>query len=227
LNTATLNAVAVNAVTVNVSTSTRALSVRIGARDAAMRARVAELAHACGFPVPGPDGSASEQGADTVLVAAAHSLDEALAQCQGPQTEPGAGRLLIAEDFSLPSALRAVRSGAVTMLRLTAATPAQFAAAVEAAHRGEGMMPYEVLVRVLGGVAGPPPGPAPIRSAALTERQRAVLSLVADGYGNAAIAQTLSCSEHTVKNVIYDLTARLQVHNRAHAVARAVRTGLI
>jgi DNA-binding CsgD family transcriptional regulator len=50
---------------------------------------------------------------------------------------------------------------------------------------------------------------------------------MADGLGNAAIAQVLCCSEHTVKNVIYDLTARLQVRNRAHAVAYAVRRGLV
>ncbi|PWS39378.1 DNA-binding response regulator [Streptomyces sp. ZEA17I] len=61
----------------------------------------------------------------------------------------------------------------------------------------------------------------------MTPRQTAVLTLVAEGHGNAVIAQALSCSEHTVKNVIYELMARLQVRNRAHAVARAVRAGLI
>jgi DNA-binding CsgD family transcriptional regulator len=63
--------------------------------------------------------------------------------------------------------------------------------------------------------------------AALTGRQLSVLALVADGRANAEIAQELSCSEHTVKNVIYELMARLQVRNRAHAVAHAVRAGLI
>ncbi|WP_246214074.1 response regulator transcription factor [Kitasatospora viridis] len=61
----------------------------------------------------------------------------------------------------------------------------------------------------------------------LTARQTEVLALIADGHGNAAIARQLSCSEHTVKNVIYELMARLQARNRAHAVAHAVRDGLI
>jgi DNA-binding NarL/FixJ family response regulator len=50
---------------------------------------------------------------------------------------------------------------------------------------------------------------------------------MAEGLGNADIARVLCCSEHTVKNVIYDLTARLQVRNRAHAVACAVRRGIV
>jgi len=62
---------------------------------------------------------------------------------------------------------------------------------------------------------------------ALTPRQSAVLGLMAEGDGNAVIARTLNCSEHTVKNVIYELMGRLQARNRAHAVAHAVRGGLI
>jgi len=54
-----------------------------------------------------------------------------------------------------------------------------------------------------------------------------VLRLMAEGHGNAGIARLLHCSEHTVKNVVYEIMARLQARNRAHAVARAVRHGLI
>ncbi|WP_236656084.1 response regulator transcription factor [Streptacidiphilus jiangxiensis] len=61
----------------------------------------------------------------------------------------------------------------------------------------------------------------------MTIRQTAVLDLMADGHGNAVIARTLRCSEHTVKNTIYDLMSRLQARNRAHAVAHALRHGLI
>ncbi|KJY45049.1 LuxR family transcriptional regulator, partial [Streptomyces sp. NRRL S-444] len=53
------------------------------------------------------------------------------------------------------------------------------------------------------------------------------LTLMAEGHGNAVIARTLSCSEHTIKNVIYELMSRLQARNRAHAVACAVRHSLI
>ncbi|MBU7597102.1 LuxR C-terminal-related transcriptional regulator [Streptomyces sp. P38-E01] len=61
----------------------------------------------------------------------------------------------------------------------------------------------------------------------LTARQVLVLRLMAEGHGNADIAELLSCSEHTVKNIIYEVMSRLQARNRAHAVARALRDGLI
>ncbi|WP_246042417.1 MULTISPECIES: helix-turn-helix transcriptional regulator [Streptomyces] len=100
---------------------------------------------------------------------------------------------------------------------------------------GDGRMPYPALVRLLGAAAGsaahsaaaPAARPAGADVPRLTARQTAVLTLMAEGHGNAVIARTLSCSEHTVKNVVYELMARLQARNRAHAVARAVRHSLI
>jgi DNA-binding NarL/FixJ family response regulator len=61
----------------------------------------------------------------------------------------------------------------------------------------------------------------------LTARQTTVLSLVADGLGNAAIARELAVSQHTVKNVLYEVMGRLQASNRSHAVARAVKAGIV
>lgn len=50
---------------------------------------------------------------------------------------------------------------------------------------------------------------------------------MAKGCSNAEIARMLSCSEHTVKNLGYELMTRLQARNRAHAVACGLRAGLI
>jgi DNA-binding NarL/FixJ family response regulator len=61
----------------------------------------------------------------------------------------------------------------------------------------------------------------------LTGREIAVLRLVADGLDTGEIAQTLSYSERTIKNVLHDITTRLHLRNRAHAVAYALREGLI
>ncbi|MCT2585460.1 helix-turn-helix transcriptional regulator [Actinophytocola gossypii] len=153
-----------------------------------------------------------------VLVAAGATVTEALAACR-----PGERPLLVlADTLDSAGALRALRAGALAVLE-SASEPARLAAAVHAARHGEGRLPYEVLVGLLHGGAEPP---ARTRSP-LTARQTAVLTLMAEGHDNAAIARTLSCSAHTVKNVIYDLMARLQVRNRSHAVASAVRAGLI
>ncbi|TDV49739.1 response regulator transcription factor [Actinophytocola oryzae] len=66
-------------------------------------------------------------------------------------------------------------------------------------------------------------GPVP----AVSAREVDVLRFIADGYSNAHIARSLSCSQHTVKNVIHAMMVRLQLRNRAHAAAYAVRTGLV
>jgi DNA-binding NarL/FixJ family response regulator len=196
--------------------------VLVNASDAAARSRVLSLLRPCGFPLAAePDVTAG-----TVVIGAAATVDEALEAGASPPGDHAL--LLVADTFSLPGVLRAVRAGARTMLCSAGATSAQLGAAVRSAYDGDGRVPHEVLVRLLG---GPPSAPSPPRTAgpapALTARQSAVLALMADGLGNAAIAEVLCCSEHTVKNLIYDLTARLQVRNRAHAVAIAVRKGLV
>jgi DNA-binding NarL/FixJ family response regulator len=110
------------------------------------------------------------------------------------------------------------------MLPLTGVSAAQLDVGLRSAGHGDDRMPYQLLVRLLN-VARTERVEAPVEP--LTARQALVLRLIADGNANAAIARELSCSEHTVKNVIYDLMARLQAGNRAHAVALGIRTGLI
>ena len=61
----------------------------------------------------------------------------------------------------------------------------------------------------------------------LSEREAEVLKLVANGHDTAEIAGRLSYSQRTVKNILHDVTTRLQLRNRSHAVAYAVREGLI
>jgi DNA-binding NarL/FixJ family response regulator len=61
----------------------------------------------------------------------------------------------------------------------------------------------------------------------LTARELDVLRLLAEGSDTAEIAERLAYSEPTIKNVIQRLFERLQVRNRPHAVAVAVRAGII
>ena len=63
--------------------------------------------------------------------------------------------------------------------------------------------------------------------AAFNALMRVSLRLLAEGYDTAAIADTLAYSERTIKNVIHDVTSRLHLRNRSHAVAFAMRTGVI
>jgi len=88
---------------------------------------------------------------------------------------------------------------------------------VLAAARGR-TSPLREQVAALAGEGG---------GAALTPREVDVLRLMAEGWDTAEIAGKLCYSERTVKNVIYAMTNRLNLRNRPHAVAYAVRAGVI
>ncbi|MEU5582686.1 MULTISPECIES: LuxR C-terminal-related transcriptional regulator [Streptomyces] len=60
----------------------------------------------------------------------------------------------------------------------------------------------------------------------LTAREREVLDLLARGHGNREIARRLVLSEKTVRNHVTHIFAKLQVHDRAMAVARARSAGM-
>lgn len=67
----------------------------------------------------------------------------------------------------------------------------------------------------------------PKGSAGFTGREIDVLRLMAEGLETGEIAQKLRYSERTVTNVLHKMTSRLGLRNRQHAVAQALRSGVI
>jgi DNA-binding NarL/FixJ family response regulator len=61
----------------------------------------------------------------------------------------------------------------------------------------------------------------------LTQREKEVLQLLAEGLTNRAIAHRLEVSEHTVKFHVNSLLSKLNAQSRTEAVVRATRLGLI
>ncbi|MEU5941291.1 response regulator transcription factor [Micromonospora sp. NPDC047548] len=61
----------------------------------------------------------------------------------------------------------------------------------------------------------------------LTPREVDVVRLIADGFDTAEIAEKLNYSDRTVKKILYAVTHRLGLRSRAHAVAYALRHGII
>jgi DNA-binding NarL/FixJ family response regulator len=61
----------------------------------------------------------------------------------------------------------------------------------------------------------------------LTTREREVLPLIEEGLSNKEIAAVLSIEIPTVKNHVHSVLAKLDVHRRSAAAARARRLGLI
>jgi DNA-binding NarL/FixJ family response regulator len=166
---------------------------------------------------------------DTVIVAAARKVQEAADMCADAGRPGGSGLLVVASSFGRTGMMRALRVGVRVMLRSAELDPPQLVVAVRAAQLGDFRLPREALSRLLSPseLPGETAPEFPVAAPALTERQTTVLSLVAEGLGNAAIARELAVSQHTVKNVLYEVMARLQVSNRSHAVARAVKAGII
>lgn len=125
-----------------------------------------------------------------------------------------------AADHVLVAAIEAGVSGFVSKTR----SLGEVTSAVRSASSGEAVISPEMLARLLprlhrGGQSG--------GHAALTEREREVLGYLADGLTNAAIADKLVVSVHTVRNHIANLSAKLGAHSKLEALSIAVRQGLL
>jgi DNA-binding NarL/FixJ family response regulator len=126
--------------------------------------------------------------------------------------------------------LAAVEAGACGILRRSEASSDRIGETVLRAANGDGSMPPDLLGRLLGQVSNlhrQVLGPRGLSLNGFTEREVDVLRLLSEGCDTGEIAGRLAYSERTVKNVIHDITARLQLRNRSHAVAYAVRAGVI
>lgn len=131
--------------------------------------------------------------------------------------------VVVATDMAQPEALHAITSGARGLLRRREASAARLTRAVLAAAGGDCTVPPDLLDGLLeAGARGRSPA-----GASLSERERAVLRMVADGQETDDIARTLSYSPRTVTSVVHDITQRYRLRNRAHAVAYAMRAGLL
>ena len=129
-----------------------------------------------------------------------------------------------------PAALvRLVESGACGILGREEATADRLVRAIQLAAAGQGDLPPALVRHLLDRVGQlnretrrslPRPG-------RLTGREREVLRLLADGMSTREVAARLAYPERTVTGVVQDLMLRLNVRNRAQAVASAVRNGWV
>ena len=94
---------------------------------------------------------------------------------------------------------------------------------VRAAAQGESVVSAKLITRLLPRLRK---GASP-RGADLTERERAILDLLARGMSNADIARELTLSVHTVRNHVANLSAKLGAHSKLEVLAIAVREGLV
>jgi DNA-binding NarL/FixJ family response regulator len=115
--------------------------------------------------------------------------------------------------------VRAVEAGATGYL-LKDVPREELCRAVRAAARGEPVLAPRVAARLMGRLRAPVVEPP-------SERELEVLSLVARGLTNRAIARQLHISEATVKTHLVHLFAKLDVDDRTAAVTAALERGLL
>ncbi len=204
------------------------ISVAIASADPLSRAGLAaHLRDQAGIDVV-PDSAA---GSAAVVVVVADEVDEETTRELRGLRAAGHERLVLlvakVDDVGL---LAAVEAGVSGVVRRGHVTGGHLADAIRAAAAGEGTLPPDLLGRLLsqvGRLQRQVLHPRGLTFAGLTEREIAVLRLLAEGHDTAEVGRRLFFSERTVKNVIHDVTSRLDLRNRTHAVAYAIRQGLI
>ena len=191
-----------------------------------------------------PDMTVVGEAADglaAVEFARAHSADVMVMDARMPRMDGVAAtrqirqagdrpRVLMLTTFDLDEyAFAALKAGASGFL-LKDVPPEELLFAIRAVHSGDAVVAPSTTRRLLDRFA--PMLPAGDSQAAseleeLTERERQVLVLVAQGLSNAELARRLFVSEATVKTHVGRILAKLGLRDRVQAVVYAYENGLV
>jgi DNA-binding NarL/FixJ family response regulator len=126
------------------------------------------------------------------------------------------------DDASVFLAMRAGARGYI----LKDAQKAEMLEAIRAVGRGEAIFSPAIAARLIDFFSVPRPIASSQAFPELTEREREILILIAQGHSNAEIATRLVLSPNTVRNYVSNVFSKLQVADRAQAIIRAREAGL-
>lgn len=185
------------------------------------------------FTVVGDVGS----GGEAVLVAADLAPDVVLMDLVMPgmdgveatrrlkQQSPRSQVIVLTSYHDDEHVFPAIRAGALSYLLKDVLLP-ELADAVRKAARGEATMHPQVAARIAQELEHIPyAGGA--QYSMLSEREREVLRLIAEGFPNGEIARRLVISEKTVKSHVSNILSKLQLMDRTQAAVFAWREGLV
>ncbi|MDO5633833.1 MAG: response regulator transcription factor [Micrococcus sp.] len=161
-----------------------------------------------------------ELSADVVLMDLRMPGTDGVAATAALREQCPRARVLILTTFDTESdVLPAIEAGAIGYL-LKDALPEKLAQAVRAASRGESALAPSVTQHLVRQVQRPEAG-------ALTDRERQVLQLVANGNSNRDAAAALFIGEASIKTHLQHIYDKLGVRDRASAVAEGYRRRLL
>lgn len=138
-------------------------------------------------------------------------------RAQRPET-----RVLVISMLDDSTVFHALKAGACGYV-LKGASGDETLRAIRAAAAGEAIFSPKIAQRMMQYFATPPPATA---FPELTEREREILALLAQGLTNTAIAERVSLSTKTVRNRVSDIFSKLQVSDRAAAIIKARDAGV-
>jgi DNA-binding NarL/FixJ family response regulator len=172
----------------------------------------------------GDHGIAASVGADVLLMDGGARPTETVLRAL-PQAPPLPPVVLLAGDLAPAAFLRLLRAGVRAILPRDASAP-EIVAGIEAVAAGLVVLHPSAPVAVARA-----PGARRARDEAgtdpLTPRELEILTMIAEGMGNRAIAQSLGISTHTVKFHVAAILDKLNARSRTEAVTTGLRQGLL
>ncbi|GAA4531688.1 response regulator transcription factor [Amycolatopsis samaneae] len=138
--------------------------------------------------------------------------------------------VLVTDHFRPEGLMTAIECGMAALLRRRGLDRDPLTRAVVAVSQGAAVLPPRLqgnLLTHLDRMQRDLLEPQGLALSGLSTRERELLRLLAEGHDTEEIAAKLAYSESTVKNVLHRMMSRYRLNNRAHAVAFAVRAGVI
>jgi DNA-binding NarL/FixJ family response regulator len=172
----------------------------------------------------------ADDEADVQVFATAQVTADAVTELKEAAAKSSVPRVLVTNKLDQTHMGHVAECHVVAVLPRTAALGPRLVDSVVAAAERKAALSRDLLVELLKQTNDPhryQPVTPRMTETELSGREREVLRLMAEGWATTEIANRLCYSERTVKNVIYGLTNRLNLRNRPHAVAFAVRAGVI
>lgn len=175
----------------------------------------------------------SHARANVILVLATTVTEETLSCLQRAAEQAGARDVrfvLVGDEVREPQLLRVMSFGLVSFIPRREADHRRIVRAILAIREGRVDMPEVAVGWAVGQIRAIQQNvlaPNGLTAAGLAAREVDVLRLVAEGLDTPEIAGRLNYSERTVKSIIHSVLTRLNLRNRPHAIAYAMRNGLL
>ena len=140
--------------------------------------------------------------------------------------EDNGARILILTTFDLDEYVYEALSAGASGFVLKDDSPEQLLAAIRTVAAGDALLSPTVTKKVIKQFARHPRPAPPKELGELSERERDVFRLMAEGMSNSEIGQALFISETTVKTHVTHILQKLGLRDRVQAVVLAYQTGV-